>query len=312
MDNAFDKFMFHVAETLEPYLPNIVFAGGTASYLYHKHPLARGLGFSPVKTVDVDIVTWNPLLLPEVEGNVVFGSASPSDQNEVSQLLLSHGFESTFNQTISGEDCIQRFYPQDESLRNENFHIEFLCPLKGSEVDKKTGRRKIAEDIQDNLTAQTLRYIDLLLLDPMSISIACPAGTGKQMSIQIPHPVTYMAQKTLIAPERMRQGNNKYEKDCYYIFEAGALFRREHRNLTQSFSKIHSQCNAEQKKWLTRFFARAKVEFSSEKSDFTLALMSYTKLIARQISPSQVVAALKWALECASETSQNQEKDSHR
>ena len=121
-----------------------------------------------------------------------------------------------------------------------------------------------------------------------------------------------MAHKTLIAAERIRQGNNKYEKDCYYIFEAGALFRREHRNLTQSFSKIHGQCNEEQKKWLTRFFARAKIDFASEDSDFVLTLMSYTKLLARQISPSQVVAALLWVMECAPEASQNQEKDSHQ
>lgn len=303
MENIFDNFMFHVADTLEPYLPNIVFAGGTASYLYHKHPLARGLDFSPVKTVDVDIVTSNPLLLPENDGNVVFRSTSPSDQNKVSQLLLSHGFESTFNPTISGDDCIQRFYPQDDRLRKENFHLEFLCPLKGSEMDRKTGRRKITGDIQDNLTAQKLRYIDLLLLNPLSININCPAGTGKQISIQIPHPITYIAQKTLIAPERMRQGNNKYEKDCYYIFEAGALFRREHRNLTQSFLKIHSQCNAEQKKWLTRFFAQAKTDFSSENSDFVLALISYTQLLARQISPNQIIASLEWVTECAPEAS---------
>lgn len=292
--SSFERFLFLTAQALGPYVNRVVFAGGTASFLYHRHPLARRIGFPPTMTSDVDIVTWNPMQKGDSESLLAFNAEKTSTAEHVSERLKQSGFEEVVTSTPDGHGEIQRFFPQDPLLKMENFHLEFLCPLRGSGQDRITGRAKVSVDVQPNLMAQTLRYVDLLLMGPLSISIGDHDGNGSYMTILVPHPIAYIAQKYLIQPERIRQGGDKYEKDCYYIFEAAALFRGEQSKLISMYSNTRSHFQSEQLKWIQTFSSGILQDFSSENSKFVLALMGYAKRIGRDISPSQIIGTLDW------------------
>lgn len=100
------------------------------------------------------------------------------------------------------------------------FYAEFLTPLVGSEMKK--GKRD-ATVLEAGITAQKLRYLDILLIKPWSVRI----GPERRVPIEadadlfVPNATSFIVQKLLIHSGRSA---DKKAQDVLYIHDTLELF----------------------------------------------------------------------------------------
>lgn len=134
-------------DALRPWLEQVMFVGGWAHRLHRLQPTARRLAYKPVITKDAD---------------VAFATSAPLKGN-IAEALKSAGFK----KVMSGDDTppVTEYQLGDG---DQGFYAEFLTPLLGSEV--KRGKRDVTV-AKAGITAQKLRYLDLLLIKPWTIRL---------------------------------------------------------------------------------------------------------------------------------------------
>ncbi len=104
------------------------------------------------------------------------------------------------------------------------FYAEFLVPLRGD------GRRRDgtpdATLKKAGITAQKLRYMDLLLVHPWTVHLGTPVNVPLDPSaeVSIANPVSFIAQKLLI---RKHRPPDKQAQDALYVHDTLELFGRE-------------------------------------------------------------------------------------
>lgn len=189
-----------LAVALEPWRHQIVFAGGWAYRLYRQHPLAVVPSYAALFTRDAD---------------VALGDKDRFDGN-IKDALLGAGFH---------EDLQSEFKPpvskytlgQDEQA---GFYAEFLTTLRGSGT-KRTGEPDATTELA-GVTAQKLRYMDLLLISPWQVSLTKDANLLHTLDgLQIPNPVAFIVQKLLVHDKRRKE---KRPQDILYIHDTLELF----------------------------------------------------------------------------------------
>jgi len=205
----FDAFFRRVIPAIAPYLGDLVIAGGCANALYRSHPVARPTHIPQPGTKDLDLACKaGPL--PSV------------NRPPLIDLLRAAGL----NAKLFGESHppVMKFTVAGAESGPE---VEMLCPLLGA--PRRRGQAEaLAITLQDGgVTAQPLRYLDLLLFEPWTIDVAGVPGFDDLAGLpplRIPHPMTYVMQKVL-ARDEWGRAPQKIEKDCYYIYEVSVVFR---------------------------------------------------------------------------------------
>ena len=193
-----------LVDALRPWLNDLVFVGGWAHRLYRFHPLAHPPEYRSITTKDADIA---------------FALGAPLAGN-IAAALLAAGFE----QELSGDEV-----PPVTLYRlggdQQGFFAEFLTPLSGSEI-RRSGQPD-ATVRKAGVTAQKLRYLDLLLMAPWTVQMpaAGRAAAGQPVSVRLPNPVSFIAQKLLI--HGRRQPPEKRAQDLLYVHDSLELFGRE-------------------------------------------------------------------------------------
>ncbi len=181
--------LLRTIEVLAPYLDEMVIVGGWVPFLYNRygqmpsrHPLLR--------TMDIDV-------------------AVPRRVNErgrptIDELLSRAGYQAR----VSGSDVPVVKY----ELTSPVTEIEFLTPEVG-----RAG--KAVRAVQRGLTAQALRYLQILLKNTNRIEINDTIG-GSDISfiIRVPSPGAFIYQKGLTLSPSSRRSSAKVDKDLYYIF----------------------------------------------------------------------------------------------
>jgi len=175
-------------QVLAPYLDDIVLVGGWVPMLYRRyaqvsspHPLLR--------TMDIDIV--------------VPGRVEDRGRPTIDQLLSGAGYE-------------PRVHPSDDALVKYELaspvtEIEFLTPEIG-----RPGRA--TRSVQRGLTAQALRYLQILLENPVKIRIDDTiCGSDISLTVTVPSPGAFIYQKGLALSPGSRRETHKLAKDLYYI-----------------------------------------------------------------------------------------------
>jgi hypothetical protein len=184
---------------LRPWLAQFIIVGGWAHRLHRFHHLATPPDHLPLATQDADLAF----------------SASEALEGDVRNALTEAGFtEESF-----GEDSppATHYRLGDEDA---GFYAEFLTPLVGSEM--KRGKRDATASIA-GITAQKLRYLDILLIKPWALRV----GPERQLPIAadldvfVPNPTSFMVQKLLIHPDRPPA---KKAQDVLYIHDTLELF----------------------------------------------------------------------------------------
>lgn len=234
-----DAFLAHVLWTFRSYLDTLVLVGGFAVRLYEIHPRAAPAAVRVLRTFDADLATPS--------GGI------PLVGESLSALAEAAGFQLDFR----GDHIppVMKFVPKGALARpvgGNQYMVEFLTPMTGAPVSR-SGREVMTSDIQAGVTAQRLRYLDLLLESPWRVSLAGLPGIPEEnttIEVRLPHPGFFIVQKILISGELNRQ--DKRPKDMAYVYQVVSLFRRE---LIALAGDVRDQMNAipAWRRWLERF-----------------------------------------------------------
>ncbi|HEY9133670.1 MAG TPA: GSU2403 family nucleotidyltransferase fold protein [Dyella sp.] len=196
-----------LVETLSPWAPQLVFVGGWAHRLYRLHPKADVPVYQPLTTLDADVAFG--------ARDILEGSIKTRLQEAGFEEQLTGNHQPPVSQYTLGEDEAGGFY------------AEFLTPLIGRDVTKD-GKR-IATLEKAGITAQRLRYLELLLQTPWSVTLPSDWSATSPSNLRIPNPVSFIVQKLLIHDDRP---GNKKAQDLLYIHDTLELFAPELEHLT--------------------------------------------------------------------------------
>ncbi|OFW03480.1 MAG: hypothetical protein A3I61_16950 [Acidobacteria bacterium RIFCSPLOWO2_02_FULL_68_18] len=190
-------------DALRPWLGHVVIIGGWAHRLHRFHPLSHPPRYAPLRTKDAD---------------VAFSISAPL-AGDIAAALKAAGFHEDF----SGEHT-----PPITQYRlgggDQGFFAEFLAPLQGSGF-KRNGQPDVTV-AKAGVTAQKLRHLDLLLVDPWGVQLTKEIGVPvtSAVNVMLPNPVTFIAQKLLIQEHRKA---DKKAQDALYIHDTLELFGGE-------------------------------------------------------------------------------------
>jgi len=211
-------------DALDPWRADLVIIGGWASRLYRFHPMAEQLAYPAIITLDTDIAL--PVRLPAKTPNIRERLLESGFQEE----LLGDHRPPVAHYGLSGE--------------KSGFYAEFLTPLTGG-VRKRHSKADSTIRV-GGVTSQKLRYLDLLLRSPWSVTLDQPKGfpVTKATDVRIANPAGYMAHKLLIysmRPPADRAKDILYLHDTIEVF-GGSLDRL--RDEWQSTLRRHLHRNA--------------------------------------------------------------------
>jgi hypothetical protein len=101
------------------------------------------------------------------------------------------------------------------------FSAEFLTPLTGDGT-KRTGHADATMKAA-GITAQKLRYLELLLASPWMLSLSVDTGipVREPVAVRVANPVSFLAQKLLIHGRRRA---DKRAQDALYVHDTLELF----------------------------------------------------------------------------------------
>lgn len=200
--------LVRLIRALQPYRNHLVLVGGWSHRLSRMHPLAQPVDFAPLATQDVDFAI-------QVE--------VPPQEEDLRRLLLQEGFKEQFR----GEDHppVTHYELGGEGV----FYVEFLTPM--------LGRAKAATTDIAGVTAQRLRYLDVLMISPWSVLLAepqYPVGP-KPLEIRIANATTYLAQKLLVLNRRRP---DERAQDILYVHDSLLTFGRSLDDLQRIWSEV--------------------------------------------------------------------------
>lgn len=189
-----------LAQALFPWRVHLVFIGGWAHRLHRFSPRGNTLDYQPIFTRDTDLA---------------FGNQAPI-VGDIKAALMQQGFK----EQLAGElkPPVAHYTLGDE---NGGFYAEFLTPLIGSGV-KRSGETDGTMTMA-GVSAQKIRYLDILLVDPWVITLDPQSGIPlpSSLDVQVANPLCFMVQKFLIQKDRPAA---KQAQDVLYIYDTIELF----------------------------------------------------------------------------------------
>jgi hypothetical protein len=226
--------LVQVLEVVRPYLADIVLVGGWVPIVYEQctpiYPTRT------VRTSDVDFACLSPLGMRE---------------ETMDHLLRKAGFRCD----LSGDTPV----PFCRYVNDRELEIEFLTPLKGDGTTAAT-------EVQPGLTAENLRYLDVMLAHTTPIKIT------EGLIVRTPWISAFLFHKGLSFPER--RSRLKQDKDLYYIFKIVQTVDREY--LVAELNKVFA---AHPGKWRRRFIENLRRAFRDEHSDGVISVVAQLKEI---------------------------------
>lgn len=186
---------------LRPWIAQVVIIGGWAHRLHRFHEDANPPLYLPVTTKDADIA---------------FSLNEPME-GDMGEALANAGFKVD----LRGERTppVSHYHFGDE---NKGFYAEFLVPLQGGLL-QRNGEPVPLTVNKAGVTAQKLRYLDILLIKPWTVVVDSTLGFDLDVKAQIllANPVSFIAQKVLIKHKRE---SDKQAQDALYIHDTLDLF----------------------------------------------------------------------------------------
>lgn len=186
---------------LEPWLTQVVIIGGWAHRLYRLHSSSQHVEYLALTTLDTDIA-----VPPRLK---VIG-------RDVRERLIANGFE---EERLGDDQPPATHYRLGDA--KTGFYAEFLTPLFGPEHGRD-GKPKATRRIA-GVVSQQLRYLEVLLLAPWTVSLSHSHGFlfDDPRDVRIANPASFLAHKVLIHNKRTR---SKFAKDVLYIHDTLEIF----------------------------------------------------------------------------------------
>lgn len=221
------KEIADVIKKLQPISKDFVVIGGVSTYLYDFHELADVVQIKTTYTQDIDIAV--PAYVSKNDMDIEKDFNSLGYQKEQSFFI----------------DSPKPLFKYTKVLSDGEIEVEFLVPLQGSEYDRK-GKQKTVKEIAGGITAQQLRFLDILLDNPYLITLDNLSGDKTDIGIfvKIPSPENYIVHKFITLGRRTDQ--TKREKDAFYLFDVLNRFKSNREGiaiavavLIKKYIKIH-------------------------------------------------------------------------
>lgn len=189
-----------LVQAVESWRGQLVFIGGWGHRLHTLHPKAGRLDFQPIATRDTDLAFASKVVL----------------EGDIKSALVKQGF----NEQLSGDfkpPTAHYTLGSDES----GFYAEFLTPLAGSGY-KRSGAKDATLEMA-GISAQKIRHLDILMVDPWIVTVGPDNGVPlpAPFDLQVANPLCFMVQKLLIKQDRSRK---KQAQDLLYIHDTIQLF----------------------------------------------------------------------------------------
>lgn len=185
---------------LRPWLGDLVLVGGWAHRMHRFHTLAQPPAHLPLRTRDADLAFSTAAVL----------------RGDIGAALGAAGF----HQELLGEDTppVTHYRLGEEDA---GFYAEFLTPLSGSGVTRRGASDSTVR--KAGITAQKLRYLDVLLVSPWNVTVGPERGvpTAASINVPLPNPVSFIVQRLLIHADRTPL---KRSQDVLYIHDTLELF----------------------------------------------------------------------------------------
>lgn len=191
-----------LVQALAAWDSRLLYVGGWAHRLYRLHPSATPQAYQPLATLDAD---------------VAFAEHEQLD-GDIRATLREAGFEQEL--TGSHQPPVSRYTLGRQGPAG--FYAEFLTPLVGRA--RTRGGEPLSTTVQSGITAQRLRYLDLLFLSPWAVTLDEEWGVSAPLQVRIPNPVAFMVQKLLIHADRAA---GKQSQDLLYIHDTLELYAAE-------------------------------------------------------------------------------------
>lgn len=213
LDEDFYKAFRKLLEALRSYNKEIVVIGGLANALYEYHDLGKKSPLDTIATKDLDVLVSKKVTVID---------------EKIVKKLEEEGFK--IEPVAANDKVITKFRYEDS-----NFEIEFLCPKYGA--DPLRGKDQMVTEVQEGLTAQPLRYLDLALFNTWSVSSELiPSLAGMNLDIQIPSAGAYLIQKFIIRNDVNRIRYN--QKDAFYTYELLLKFTDNLQSVAESVGEV--------------------------------------------------------------------------
>jgi len=196
--NDLEAFV-RLAEALAPWRGQLVYVGGWAHRIHRLDPRANPPSHQAVFTKDTDLAF----------------AAAETIEGDIKAALEKSGFK----ERLSGE-AKPPVAHYTLGAEGEGFYAEFLTPLAGS--GRKRDGKPDATLAKAGISAQKIRHLDILLVDPWVVALNPDnAPVKKPIDIRVANPLAFMVQKFLI---RERRPPKKRAQDILYIFDTVGLF----------------------------------------------------------------------------------------
>jgi hypothetical protein len=256
-----------LAQALAPWTAQLVYVGGWAHRIHRLDPRAAMPEHQAVFTKDTDLA---------------FAGAAPFE-GDIKAALANSGFK----EELHGEfkPPVARYTLGEES---EGFYAEFLTPLVGSGI-----RRGGAQDAtleKAGISAQKIRHLDVLLVDPWIVKLDPEKGVplNAPMDIQVANPLAFMVQKFLIQEKRSPK---KRAQDILYVYDTIGLFGGQLDVFRMSWKEVIAPALRESREVVVRL---SESNFSKVTDDIrTAALIPQD----RKLTPEEIQMTCQLAFE---------------
>ncbi|MDO8847212.1 MAG: GSU2403 family nucleotidyltransferase fold protein [Coriobacteriia bacterium] len=229
--SGLDPVLRRGLSAIEPYLDEVVLAGGWVPHIYELLYDATASGRSP-RTRDIDLAVRRTV---------------PLKGRSIDELLTAAEFECRFH-SLDTPPVTKYVATTTEG----EVEIEFITDAPGAAEG--------AVQVQSDLTAQGLHYVGIMLEDPWAVDLGALTGEAADHTVLVPRPGAFVFHKALAF--RDRRDRLKREKDLYYVFFVldafpawremiaaeftrfaavqTAWFKKAHRNLSSLFDSPDS------------------------------------------------------------------------
>jgi len=236
---ALDPTLLIGLKVLQPYLEDLVIVGGWAPYLYaaHEQPSEEAVG---LKTRDIDVAVPREI---------------PAREKTIDQLLS----EADFTCEPSSLDIppVTHYVATHEG---DEVEIEFITTARGADPGVRT--------VQSGLTAQELRYVDVLLEGKWAFPLDDLSSGELEGRVWVPTPAAFILQKALA--HKKRTDPLKKDKDLYYIFYVVDAFRGWHSWIGEELKALA----ASRRSWFRRALQDLETAFETSDSSGVDALLN--------------------------------------
>ncbi len=256
-----DPRLLSTLGALGDYLQDVVVVGGWVPHLYRRIWPSE----SPVearRTFDLDAAVGGPLAV--------------RSRSRLDVLLAAEGYTPTLGGANGPAAQIYQSPPDSDLLP-----IEFLAPL--------TGRREQATvQIQEGVTAQALRYLNILLENTFDVRVSAQtAGASPdELTVRIPIPGAYVFHRGLISAP---VGRRRRGKDLYYIFETWASLSNLRNQMAKEIGELRVRYP---RPWYRRFRSNLESLFpNSAGGGVLLVFQQYEAREPREIAHQRIYQA---------------------